>query len=122
MYLYLASPYSAPDPEIRETRYQLAEHATAILLRVGVAVYSPIVHCHTLAKNHDLPGDFAFWEKYNYRMLSAARKLLVLKLPGWSESIGVRAEIQYAHTHYKEILYYDYEMMKLWKFDAADFT
>mgnify|MGYP001810783450 CR=1 FL=1 len=105
MFLYLASPYSHDNPEIMQMRYFGAMDATAHLLKQHVAVYSPIVHCHEIAKVHELPTDFEFWMRYNYRMLSAARKLLVLTLDGWDKSVGVRAEITYALTHCKPVLY-----------------
>lgn len=105
MYLYLASPYSHDDKEIEHMRYLGALNATAHLISRHVAIYSPIVHCHELARAAELPTDFEFWMRYNYRMLSAARKLLVLKLDGWEFSVGVRAEITYALTHCKPVLY-----------------
>lgn len=105
MYLYLASPYSHEDPEVVEFRYKTTEYCTAVLLRQGVAVYSPIVHCHHLARAHGMPTDAEFWQKYNQRMLSPARKLIVLQLDGWSESIGIQGEVDYARTHCKPILY-----------------
>lgn len=105
MYLYLASPYSHENPEVMKLRYLSAMDATAYLLKQNVAVYSPIVHCHEIANVHELPKDFEFWMKYNYRMLSPARKLLVLTIDGWEKSTGVRAEITYALTHCKPVLY-----------------
>lgn len=105
MYLYLASPYSHDDSEVVELRYRCTEHAVAVLLQQGVAVYSPIVHCHYLARIHGMPTDAKFWERYNQRMLAPAKKLLVLQLEDWEKSIGVRGEINYAVTHCKPILY-----------------
>lgn len=107
MYHYLASPYTHVSPDIMRKRYEAAEAATAILLIGDIAVYSPIVHCHTLAVTHDLPKDFNFWMRYNYRMLSPAKSLLVLKIDGWEASTGVRAEIEYAITHGKPVCYLD---------------
>lgn len=105
MYLYLASPYSHENPEVVEFRYKLAEHVTAVLLQQNVAVYSPIVHCHYLARAHGMPTDAEFWRRYNMRMLAPARKLIVLQLEGWESSIGVGQEIDYARIHCKPILY-----------------
>ncbi len=107
MYHYLASPYSHVSPDTMEKRFQAAELATATFLLSDVAVYSPIVHCHQLGKMHNLPTDFKFWMRYNYRMLSPALSLIVLKISGWEESIGVQAEIEYAVTHGKPVRYAD---------------
>jgi hypothetical protein len=95
-YLYLASPYTHNDPAVMEERYQKAAEMCAYLLRRGMYVYSPIVHCHELAKNFDLPRDFSFWKGYNTAMLRHADKLLVLTIPGVSESVGVQEEISLA--------------------------
>jgi hypothetical protein len=40
--IYLVSPYSHPDPLVREERFQAACEATADLIRSGAIVYSPI--------------------------------------------------------------------------------
>lgn len=96
--LYLASPYSHPDPLIRKTRFLLAEQVTAQLLIRRQWVYSPIVHCHELAMRHELPGDFEFWRDYNFAMLRRCERLIVLVIPGWSDSAGVKGEMELART------------------------
>lgn len=93
---YLASPYTDPDPFIREERYLRASRVLAWLLKTSTWVYSPIVHCHELAKIADLPKDFAFWKQYNFHMLSKADEVLVLRIEGWETSVGIKAEIQEA--------------------------
>ncbi len=95
-YVYLASPYSHQDPFIREDRYLRASQATAHLLKQGIAVYSPIVHCHELAKIADLPKDFTFWQNYNMAMLSRADKFMILRIEGYDTSVGVAAEKAFA--------------------------
>ena len=98
-YMYLASPYSHPDPFVREMRYLWTMHEMTLMLQEGMAVYSPIVHCHELAKIADLPREAAFWMKYNFTMLAAAEILGVLMLPGWKESVGVTEEISKARDN-----------------------
>lgn len=94
--IYLASPYSHPDELIRRTRFMLAEQATASLLRRGIWVYSPIVHCHELASKYNLPGDFDFWSKYNIDMIRRCDSFAILDIPGWQESKGVQGEWEFA--------------------------
>jgi hypothetical protein len=81
--IYLASPYSAASEELMEERYASALDAVAQLLRQRRWVYSPIVHCHELARRCGLPRDFAFWRDYNFAMLDRADAFCVLQLPGW---------------------------------------
>lgn len=94
--IYLASPYSHPDPFERTHRWSQALDATAELMRQRKIVYSPIVHCHHLAVIHALPSDWAFWRHYCLGMLKRANRLLVLTLDGWTDSTGVQAEIEFA--------------------------
>jgi hypothetical protein len=95
--IYLASPYSG-DADYMAQNYRLVSAETVDLLRRGFTIYSPIVHCHHLAKQHDLPRDFAFWQHYNHGMIVAARELWVFQSPGWQESVGVAGEIAFARS------------------------
>ena len=92
-YIYLASPYSDPDKAIMEERAEQAGRCTAYMLRTGQFVYSPIVHCHELAKKFELPSDIEYWRRYNKAMLRSAYELCVLKLVGWDVSVGVLFEM-----------------------------
>lgn len=95
-FLYVASPYSHANPEIMHQRFLRAEHYCANALRNNHWVYSPIVHCHEMARRHGLPTDAKFWAAYNKAMMEAASGLEVLMLPGWTESKGVNEELGYA--------------------------
>ena len=104
-YIYLASPYSHPDPKVKEERYLKVLEETANFLRVGITVYSPIVHCHRLHFGYDLPGDWEFWGKHDFTMLAAAEFLYVLMLDGWKESVGVNAEVEEAGRLHIPVIY-----------------
>lgn len=93
MYVYIASPYSHSDRKIRTQRYYAAMEYTAKLLNDGIHCFSPIVHSHALAQDHDLPLESDFWREWNYSMLEHASELRVLMMDGWSESKGVDDEI-----------------------------
>jgi nucleoside 2-deoxyribosyltransferase len=95
--IYLASPYTHADPDVREQRFQSACRKTADLLRNGRLVYSPIVHSHPLSLL-GLPGDWPFWAAHNRAMLARSTSLLVLQLDGWEQSRGVAAEIGIAEA------------------------
>ena len=97
-YIYLASPYSHPDPAVRLRRYFAVRDATTWLLRRQLWVYSPIVHCHDLVTSAGLPTDFAFWAEYNYVMIDHAEMLFVLTLEGHTASLGVAGERRYAQS------------------------
>lgn len=92
-FVYLASPYTHPDPLVREERYIRTAATLATLLRNRVWTYSPIVHCHELAKTWGLPHDAKFWFDYDMAMLAKADSLSVLMLDGWHKSVGVKGEM-----------------------------
>lgn len=94
--IYICSPYSSPSLEVMEERYQQTLAETARLIALGFIVFSPIVHCHEMAKRHELPREFHFWEAYCIGTLDVCRELWVYTLPGWEQSRGVQSEIAFA--------------------------
>lgn len=95
-YIYLASPYSDPDPRVRKRRHLEAEAAVHWMLSHHLWVFSPIVHCHFLAEGYDLPRGIEFWLPYSQAMLEPAKAIWVLEIPGHHESLGIRQELKYA--------------------------
>ncbi len=94
--IYIASPYSDPDPEVRHNRYKAVLRYTATLLANGDTAFSPIVHCHPMAFFYDMPTDHKFWMKYDRAMIGLSKVLYVLMLPGYEESAGIKEEVEYA--------------------------
>ena len=94
-YAYLASPYSGT-PEQMEKRYYDVMECTCNVMRHGQHAFSPILHCHRMALEHDMPTDAKFWNSYNKAMLSSAVVLFVLTIEGWRESKGVAFEREFA--------------------------
>lgn len=107
--IYLASPYSHPDPLERQYRYERMIEVSAQFLNQGHYVYSPIVHCHPLALAHAMPTDFLFWQHYNRHMIECADELWVIQLDGWHKSEGVAEEIIIALKLGKTLVYIDLE-------------
>jgi hypothetical protein len=103
--VYLASPYSHPDPSVRLARFEAACRAAGELMRRGQLVFSPIAHSHPIACCCDLPKGWDFWERYDRVMLDACGRLVVLCLDGWQQSVGVRAEIEIMRAAGKPVEY-----------------
>jgi hypothetical protein len=93
-FIYLAVPYSDPNPLVKATRFEMVNEVAAKLMGDGKYVFSPISHTHPIALAGDLPGEWQFWEGYDRRILSFCTKIVVLKLDGWENSKGVNAEIK----------------------------
>jgi hypothetical protein len=95
---YLACPYTYPDPDpkvrakVQADRALAASEATVALIRYfRWNVFSPITHSHPL---HEigLDGDWSFWKQIDTEYLHASVRLVILTIPGWRQSTGVKAE------------------------------
>ena len=75
-----------------QLRYGDTLYNTALLIKEGHFIYSPIVHFHPIACLHDLPRDIDFWWNISEDMIRKADAFWVLKLTGWDNSIGVMRE------------------------------
>ena len=104
--IYVASPYTNDDNVVTERRFILTEDYVASLFQQKLWAFSPIVHCHALAKEFRLPTDADYWKEYNLHMLARADVLHVLRLSGWENSEGVKNEIFFwkALKHNPEII------------------
>lgn len=95
--IYLASPYSHHDPDVREERYLAACKATARLMEEGHVVFCPIAHSHpieVLGMQGVQSG--SFWKRQDIAILRHASELMVLCIEGWKESTGIKWEIETA--------------------------
>ena len=97
--IYLASPYTHPVSFVRFERYVEAMKATRWLMAHHYSVISPIVHCHLIAHEFDLPKDAEFWKHYNHGLLRRAENLYILGIDGWGASAGIKDEIAFAAHH-----------------------
>lgn len=93
--IYLASPYTDPDPAIRRARFETVTRAAGELMKRRYIVFSPITMGHSISEAcADIPGDFGYWGRTCLSYLEGwATRLVVLTLDGWEESRGVTAEI-----------------------------
>ena len=105
MLVYLGTPYSHPDPKVREARFQKVNKVAAKLMASGFHVFSPISHSHPIALAGDLPISWDYWSEYDRIMLSCCEMLVVLELEGWEESTGLTAEIRIARELGIHIVY-----------------
>jgi hypothetical protein len=102
--IYLASPYSHPDPLVQEARFESACRTTAELVRAGQAVFAPVVQGHSLVR-YGVPGDWKFWQPLVSDYLARCDEVQVLQLDGWRESEGVQAELALAAEMGKRVDY-----------------
>ena len=101
--IYLASPYSDPDPHTRVQRYYSVMECVKNLVKQNIIVFSPILHNHELASKCNLPKDAKYWQTHNENFMSIAEEIFVLASNGWKTSLGVQVEIKWALDNGKRL-------------------
>ena len=82
--IYIASPHTHADQEVREARLLAARVVTGDLIEKGVAAFSPIVYSRALANSCDTaPVDG--WYEFDLNFLALAEGMTILELPGWGQ-------------------------------------
>ena len=95
--IYIASPYTNPDSIIRIQNYLDVTKIAADLVSEGHVAISPITYGHVLSECKEMPTDWGFWMDFCTVLLSKCDKILVCNtIPGWENSKGVAAEIEFA--------------------------
>lgn len=97
--VYLATPYSHPNWEVKKQRYKDASAFAAQLMEEGHLVFCPIAHSHPI-ETYGMPelksGDW--WLRQDFAILKFCDELIVYQLEGWDTSYGVGKEIEYAKS------------------------
>lgn len=119
--IYIASPYSHPDENIRINRFKKVSLYVADLVSKGYLAISPITYGHTLLDYKEMPTDFEFWENFCIGLLSKSDVMYVYKLDGWDTSKGVLNEIKYAENNNIPIVYVVEKYPKLEDLKKIDF-
>lgn len=96
--IYLASPYSDPDPAVVNIRVTLLRKCLSQLVKEydQYSFYSPISHYHEVAALGGLPAGWEFWKKLDRFAIEQSSALWVLTIDGWENSTGVSNEMTYA--------------------------
>lgn len=92
---YLASPYNHPDESVKKLRVKTVTATASYLFNQGIFTFSPLTHNVPLMEAGAKTG-WDIWIPYDLELLSRCDKLIILKLSGWRESLGVKAEIAHA--------------------------
>ena len=91
--VYLACPYSHDDDRVRRERSHVANEAATRLMERGLFIFSPISHTHPISE-YGLPKGWDFWERFDRPYLEVSKAMVILAVPGWGSSTGVKAERQ----------------------------
>jgi hypothetical protein len=104
--IYLACPYTHPDPSVREKRFRLTTDAAAQLIRQGYIVYSAITMTHPLdvvlaGGTNTLGSDY--WVQFDEAFMAVCTEMVVLQIEGWEQSRGIQREIDYFQNRGKPV-------------------
>lgn len=119
---YLATPFThyrfGPEAAFVE-----AAQITAKLVKAGIITYSPIVHGWPLSRYGDIDAfDHSIWLPLNEPMLIACDILIVARMDGWRDSLGVGVEIKHFEDTEKPIFDLDPLTMRMSKRQAVRVT
>lgn len=108
--IYLACPYTDPDPAVRKARFEVATAVAAEFIRKGRIVYSPITMTHPIdmvlaGESNTLGSDY--WVAFDEAFMEMCSEMVVVKLDGWEKSSGIKREIAYFTNCKKLIRYMD---------------
>ena len=95
--IYLACPYTDPDPAVRLARFETANLVASYLYKAGCVVISPISMMHPIAEAHGLPLDWEFWQHADRILVERCAVVLVIAIDGWDKSTGISEEVSIAH-------------------------
>lgn len=94
--VFLSVPYTDSDPAVVERRVQLMLNVDAHLMRQGVFTISPVYKHLLVQANLQVPGTWEYWRDYCKTLLQRCDRMIIIPLPGWTKSAGVRGEIDIA--------------------------
>lgn len=120
---YIASPYSALHPKTEEDRLRIQREryngVTQVIAKLtkdhGLVLLGPITHSHNLKLfEPELGTSWEFWKKFDTKFIErSVDAMLVIKMPGWEDSIGVDAEIVLAEKLHLPVYYLNVQTMEL---------
>lgn len=91
---------SIPYEKQKELSYKTACTVAAKLLEEGNAVIAPVIEGHAIETELDrqvLPNKRWIWQQ-SLELLRRCNLMIVITLPGWEESCGVKEEIKQANA------------------------
>lgn len=94
--IYLAAPYRHPSKRVRDARMEAVGRVAAGLTDIDHRVFCPLMYAKVLIEHGFGHRDDRWWYAYDVGWLPCCEEIVVLKLPGWFDSEGVRIEVEVA--------------------------
>ncbi len=114
--IYLSIPYTGKE----YVSFRVSCAVAAELAKAGNVVVAPVIYGHVLSDHgHAFDHDHD-WLKHDLEILHHCNQVVVVKLKGWEESVGVQAEMAEAKKLGIPILFLDptwfvsHELIQIW--------
>ena len=102
--VYVAGPYGESLPfKIRQEHHEGMVKICARLIKKGVRAYAPIAYTYDIIMHGSRPPNG--WYDFDLKMLPMFEYVLLLLLPGWGESVGMKLEEEAAEKHGIPVFY-----------------
>ena len=104
--IYLAAPFYDPDPDIRFERFESIIRCHAKIISEGYFCFAPVAHGYPASVQPEYNSvTEKYWLRLDLKCAVICRVLLVITLPGWEDSIGIKEETVYFSEKSKPIFY-----------------
>lgn len=105
--MYLASPYTDTEPRVMNQRHRDVCKVAGEMMRAGKIIFCPVSHFHEIGRICKMQVDWSVWRKQCLHWVGLCDEFGILQLPGFSSSVGMCAENQFAMDLGKPIHYVD---------------
>ncbi|MCS4251582.1 MULTISPECIES: DUF1937 family protein [unclassified Pseudomonas] len=115
--IFLACPYSHADAAVVEERFIACNTVAAGIIEAGHAVFSQVSMSHPINQafvGKDNAAIGKLWAPVDAVFMELLDELIVLDLPGWELSGGIKREIAFFEARGRRV--------SLWSNVAAQFT
>ncbi|MBB1584927.1 DUF1937 family protein [Serratia sp. OS31] len=104
--IFLACPYSHSDENVVQERFLACNRVAANIIEAGHAVFSQVTMSHPInlqLQNTDKTAIGKMWAPVDALFLAMMEELIILDLPGWDKSAGIKREIEFYQSHNQRV-------------------
>ena len=115
--IFLACPYSHADPAVTHERFLASNEVAGYNVESGHAVFSQVSMSHPVNltfTGKDTTAIGTMWGPVDRVFMDAMEELIILDLPGWDQSSGIRREIEFFESRDRRV--------SLWSEASAEFV
>ena len=115
--VFLACPYGHDDPEVVASRFEMSNRVAATIVRSGHAVFSQVSMSHPVnlvLKDLKREAIGRLWAPVDEVFMEAMDELVVIDMPGWDVSSGIKREIAFFENRQRKV--------SLWSAVEAEFV